>query len=294
MQPATPLRVALTGASGMLGTEVRRAAAARGVDLVAWDRSSFDVTAEDAVRRNVVAARPDLVIHAAAWTDVDGCEGDPARAMRENGEGAANVAEACAESGARMILVSTDYVFPGDRPEPWREADAPAPLSAYGRSKLAGERAVAKILGGRGAIARTAWVYADHGKNFLLTMIRLGRERDEVRVVDDQRGSPTFAADLANALLDLAAREVGGVYHVTNSGSVTWCGFARAIFERAGLPVKVTPVTTAEFPRPAPRPANSVLAETRFAGEGIPAMAPWDDALQRCLSRLPSGPGARA
>ncbi|MGQ0720854.1 MAG: dTDP-4-dehydrorhamnose reductase [Candidatus Eiseniibacteriota bacterium] len=286
MDPGTPLRVALTGAGGMLGREVRRAAAGRGLDLVPWDRVALDVTDANATRRVVAAARADVVIHGAAWTDVDGCEGDPDRAMHVNGEGTANVARACAECGAKLVMVSTDYVFAGNRTEPWTEGDAPAPISAYGRSKLAGEEAVQEILGSRGTIARTAWVYADHGKNFVLTMLRLGREKGEVRVVDDQEGSPTFAADLAEALLDVAAKGRGGIYHVTNRGRVTWCGFARAIFECAGLPVKVTAVTTAEFPRPAPRPANSVLVDTRFAGEGIPAMPSWEDALARCLSRL--------
>jgi dTDP-4-dehydrorhamnose reductase len=293
MDSGTSLRVALTGAGGMLGREVRRAAAARGQALVAWDRAALDVTDADAVRRALSAANADAVIHGAAWTDVDGCEGDPPRAMRVNGDGTANVARACAECGAKLVMVSTDYVFAGDRREPWAEDDAPAPISAYGRSKLAGEEAVREILGGRGTIARTAWVYADHGKNFLLTMLRLGREKGEVRVVDDQQGSPTFAADLAEALLEVAAKG-GGIYHVTNRGQVTWCGFARAIFEQAGFPVKVTAVTTAEFPRPARRPANSVLIDTRFAREGIPVMPRWEDALARCLARLAARPSGCA
>jgi dTDP-4-dehydrorhamnose reductase len=289
MGPERPLRIALTGAGGMLGREVLRAAAARRCALLPWDRAALDVTDPDAARRAVAAARADVVIHAAAWTDVDGCEGDPARAMRVNGEGAANVARACAESGAKLVMVSTDYVFAGDRVEPYQEDDEPAPISAYGRSKLAGEAAVSELLGPRGAIARTAWVYADHGRNFLLTMLRLGREKGEVRVVDDQKGSPTFAADLAETLLDLAAKGGSGVYHVTNSGSVTWCGFARAIFEQAGLAVRVSAVSTAEFLRPAPRPANSVLSDTRLAREGIRAMPRWEDALARCLARLAPG-----
>lgn len=277
-------RLGLTGAEGMLGLEIRRAAARRGMALVPWDLPDFDVTAPETVRRAVREARPDVVIHAAAWTDVDGCECDPERAMRVNGEGTANVARACAEAGSRLLMVSTDYVFAGDRVEPWAEHDTPAPFSAYGRSKLAGEQAV-RALGPAGTVARTAWLYAEHGRNFLLTMLGLARERDEVRVVDDQVGSPTYAADLAEALLNLAARGGSGVYHVTNAGRTSWCGFARRIFERAGLPAKVVPVTTAEFPRPAPRPANSVLANTRFAREGLEALRSWEDALDGCLAR---------
>jgi dTDP-4-dehydrorhamnose reductase len=277
--------VAVTGAGGMLGREIVREAAARGIDLVAWGRADADVTDAGAVRRAVDAARPAVVLHAAAWTDVDGCEGDPDRAMLVNGRGTANVAAACRAAGCRLITVSTDYVFAGDREGPYAETDPPAPISAYGRSKLAGEEATL-ALGEAGAVARTAWVYADHGKNFLLTVLRLGRERGEVRVVDDQRGSPTFAADLAAALLDLVAAGGSGVYHVTSSGSVTWNGFARAIFAGAGMDVAVTAVTSAELPRPAPRPANSVLACTRFAREGIRAVPAWEDGLRRCLERL--------
>lgn len=282
---AAPGRFAVTGAGGMLGRELVREAGERGLDLVAWDRAAADVTDAAAVARAVDAARPDVVLHAAAWTDVDGCEGDPDRASRVNGVGTANVASACRAAGCRLVTVSTDYVFRGDRDGPYAESDPPAPISAYGRSKLAAEKATL-ALGDAGAVARTAWVYADHGKNFLLTMLKLGRERREVRVVDDQRGSPTFAADLAAALLDLAAVGGSGIYHVTNAGSVTWNGFARRIFALAGMDVDVIPVTSAEFPRPAPRPASSVLANTRFAREGLPAVPAWEDGLERCLARL--------
>lgn len=282
-------RVALTGAGGMLGRELQRAAEARGVALVAWDRAALDVTDAAAVRRALDAAKPDVVLHAAAWTDVDGCETDPDRAFRVNARGAVNVAAACRESGARLVTVSTDYVFPGDRERPWREDDAPSPLSVYGWSKLAAEHATAE-LGDRGVVARTAWLYADHGRNFFLTMLRLAETAPRVRVVDDQRGSPTFAADLADALLDLAARatdgRAAGIYHVTNTGDTTWHGFARAIFAAAGLHVDVEACTTAEFPRAARRPANSVLADTRRAAAGLSPMPAWEDGLARCRARM--------
>lgn len=282
------LRVGLTGAGGMLGREVAAEAAERGWSLAAWDRGALDITDPDAVRRVIGASAVDVVLHGAAWTDVDGCEEDPERARRVNGDGTANVAAACRENGARLVMVSTDYVFPGDKDGPYVESDATGPLSAYGRSKRLGEEAVA-ALGDAGAVARTAWVYADHGANFLLTMLRLAETRDELSVVDDQMGSPTFAGDLARGLLDLAASGESGTFHVTNRGSVTWNGFARRIFREAGKDVTVHAVTSDEFPRPAPRPGNSVLENTRFAELGLPAMPTWEEGLARCLARLGGG-----
>jgi dTDP-4-dehydrorhamnose reductase len=286
-------RLAATGAAGMLGTELVTAARERSLPLTAWDLPDFDLTDRDATMRAIESTRPDVVIHGAAWTDVDGCESDPAKAFLVNGRATAHVAEACRETGARMVMVSTDYVFPGEREEPWVEEDRPGPLSVYGWSKLVGEEAV-RSLGDAGVIARTAWLYADHGKNFLLTMLALGRERDELAVVDDQRGSPTFAADLAAVLLDLATSGVRGTFHTTNTGSVTWNGFARAIFAGAGLDVNVKPVPSAEFPRPARRPSNSVLLDTRLAAEGLSPMPSWEDGLARCLARLGFSAGAGA
>jgi dTDP-4-dehydrorhamnose reductase len=282
-------RVAYTGAWGMLGKEVIRAAAARGIDLLPWDLDDFDLTDREATQRAVTATRPRVVIHGAAWTDVDSCESDRAKAVLVNGRGTANLAAACREAGARLLMVSTDYVFSGRGEKPYRETDPPGPLSVYGWSKLIGEEAVL-ALGEDGAIARTAWLYADHGKNFLRTMLALAEEREEIAVVDDQRGSPTFAADLAHALLDLAAVPASGVFHTTNRGAVTWCGFARHIFELAGRDVRVKPVPTAEFPRPALRPTNSVLENTRFAELGLPPLPTWEEGLERCLARL-VGPG---
>ncbi len=294
----------------MLGREIVRAAARRPaaaadrarataapteIALLPWDRASFDLTDAAAVARVVEASRPEVVIHAAAWTDVDGCEGDPERAMRVNGEGTTHVAKACAACGAHLVTVSTDYVFDGRKASAYLEGDPAAPLSAYGRSKLAAEEATL-ALGERGAVARTAWVYADHGRNFFLTMLRLAETMPRLRVVDDQRGTPTFAADLAAALLDLAAAaragRASGIFHVTNSGATTWNGFARAIFAAAGRSVEVEACTTAEVPRPAPRPANSVLADTRRAAAGMAPLLPWEDGVKRCWERLAAAPGA--
>ena len=281
-------RIAVTGAEGMLGRELVRAAAARGVDVVAWDLPAFDVTDADIVRRAMDAARPGVVIHAAAWTDVDGCEADPDRAFRVNGTGTAHVAAACRERGARLVTVSTDYVFDGEKDGPYAEDDTPSPLSVYGWSKLAAEQAT-RELGETGCVVRTAWLYADHGRNFLLTMLRLAGERRMIEVVDDQRGCPTFAADLAEALLAVAAADVSGVIHVVNGGATTWHGFAREIFAGAGLDVGVKAVTTERFPRPAPRPRNSVLAVENLARFGVTAPPAWEDGLRRCLGRRARG-----
>lgn len=280
----------VTGARGMLGTELLRAAGERGVAVTPLNRAECDITDADAVRRTIGAIAPRAVIHAAAWTDVDGCESDPKRAHRVNGGGTRNVAAACAECGARLVMVSTDYVFPGDAPRPYAEDDATGPLSVYGASKLAGEEAVRELLPD-GIVARTAWLYADHGANFLRTMLRLAAERDRIDVVDDQRGSPTFAADLAAALLDLAAAPgAAGTYHVTNAGSTTWHGFATRIFAEAGVTVRCEPTTSDRFPRPARRPKNSVLADTRLAAAGVGPMPGWEDGLRRCVARAGAGP----
>ncbi len=281
-------RYAVTGVGGMLGKEILRAADSKGGAILGWDRAALDVTDAEAVRRAIDAAKPDVVIHAAAWTDVDACESDPDRAFRVNARGTVNVAAACRESGARLVTISTDYVFPGDREEPWREDDSPSPLSVYGWSKLAAEHATLE-LGERGVVARTAWLYAEHGRNFFRTMLRLAETMPRVRVVDDQRGSPTFAADLSPALLELAAfaREgrAHGIYHVASTGATSWAGFAREIFKRAGRRVEVEPCTTAQFPRPARRPPNSVLLDARRPEIGLQPMPPWEDGLERCWER---------
>jgi dTDP-4-dehydrorhamnose reductase len=270
----------------MLGRDLVRAARERDAPLLAWDRAAVDVTDADAVRRALDNARPDVVIHAAAWTDVDGCEADAERALRVNAMGTRHVAAACRGVGARLVTVSTDYVFAGDAAEPYAEDAATGPLNVYGWSKLAAEEATL-ALGRAGCVARTAWLYADHGRNFLLTMLKLAEDRRAVRVVDDQRGAPTWAADLAGALLDLARaaheHNAHGIYHITSAGAATWNGFARRIFALAGKNVAVEAVTSAEFPRPARRPASSVLADTRRAEAGLPPMPAWEDALARCL-----------
>lgn len=242
------MRTIVTGAGGMLGQDVARLAGG-----VALTRAELDVTDRAAVRDAI--APGDLVFNCAAWTDVDGAEEHEEEATRVNGDGARNVAEAA----GTVVYVSTDYVFDGRKTEPYVESDATGPLSAYGRSKLAGERATAEA-NPRHFVVRSSWLFGPGGRNFVETMLGLG---PEVRVVDDQVGCPTFTGHLAEALVRLAATEDYGVHHMAASGSCSWYDFAREIFARAGVDTRVKPCTTEEFPRPAPRPANSVMASER-------------------------------
>ena len=266
------MRLLVTGAAGMLGTDV--VAAAAGHDVVALARADLDITDNAAVRDAVRDARPDAIINCAAWTDVDGAETAEAEATLINGDGAGHLAAAAAEAGAQLVHVSTDYVFGGDATSPYREDAPTGPIGAYGRSKLAGELAVAAH--GDHAIVRTAWVFGPHGKNFVDTMLRVGRDRDEVKVVADQLGSPTYTGHLAPALVEIAQQRLRGVLHVTGGGSCTWWELACAAYERAGLQTTVLKQTTAEFGAPAPRPAYSVLGSTRSDAPALPA---WQDGL---------------
>ncbi|WP_217914223.1 dTDP-4-dehydrorhamnose reductase [Miltoncostaea marina] len=267
------MRVLVTGAAGMLGRDLLAHLDGRH-EVTAVDLD-VDVTDAGAVRACAREVRPEAVFHLAAWTDVDGAEAREAEAAAVNELGARNVAAAAAAAGAAMVLPSTDYVFDGRAGAPYDEDAAPAPLGAYGRTKLAGERAAAAAHPGGVRVARTAWLYGAGGRNFVDTMRRLGAERDEVAVVDDQTGSPTWTADLAPALEALLALPAG-VYHTAGAGAVTWAGLARAVFEEAGIACAVRPQTTAELGRPAPRPACSAL---RSARPGAPRLRPWREAL---------------
>ena len=264
----------MTGAAGMLGRDLTAHLADRhdvtGVDI------EVDVADAEAILACVREARPDAVMHLAAWTDVDGAEARESEASAVNACGSANVAAAAAEVGAALVVPSTDYVFDGRAGRAYSEDDPPNPLGAYGRTKLAGERAALAAWPAGTRIARTAWLYGASGRNFVDTMRALGAERDELTVVDDQEGSPTWTRDLApalEALLDLPP----GVYHTAGGGSVTWAGFARAVFDEAGIDCRVRPITTAELGRPAPRPAYSPLVATRA---GAPRLRPWREALR--------------
>jgi dTDP-4-dehydrorhamnose reductase len=280
---ATPsLRILVTGAGGQVGSEV--AARLPHHEVVALDRSACDLADRHSVEQAVAAAAPAAVINCAAWTDVDGCEADPERAVLVNALGVRHLAAACARVGAHLVHVSTDYVFPGDKDGPYDEWDEPGPRSVYGRSKLGGEREVARHAGSW-AIARTSWVFGRQGRNFVDTIVGRAAEGGPLRVVDDQRGCPTYAPDLAGALGRLAVERRPGLYHVTNAGVCTWHELACAAVELAGLdPSVVGTTTTAELGRPAPRPANSVLSGTAWAAAGLTPLRPWREALAEKLT----------
>src|SRR3954447_14731705 len=268
------MRLLITGAAGMLGRDVVAAAESAGHDVTALARRDLDIADPDAVRAAVQAARPDAVVNCAAWTDVDGAEEHEADATRINGEAAGHLAAAA----PYVVHVSSDYVFDGTGSEPYAENDPTGPRTAYGRSKLAGEEAVATA--GDHAIVRSAWLFGVHGKNFVATMLRLAEERDEVGVVDDQIGCPTFTGHLAPALVEIAERRLTGVLHVAGRGACSWCELARATFEEAGADCRAVPVTSAEFARPAERPAWSVLRSTR---PEAPVLPPWREGLSAFL-----------
>jgi dTDP-4-dehydrorhamnose reductase len=274
------MRLLVTGSAGMLGRAVAGTAARLGHDVVALTHAELDVTDAANVARIVAAAGPRAVINCAGWTDVDGAEANEARALRVNGDGAGNVARAAAEAGARVVHVSTDYVFDGSKRSPWRESDPTGPLQAYGRTKLAGEHAVAGANPDH-AIVRASWLFGAGGSNFADTMLGLIAERDEVEVVADQAGRPTWTGHLAPALVELAERDGDvGVFHAAGPGQCTWYEFAVEIAHRAAAGARIVPTTSERLVRPAQRPAYSVLGTEREPGVVLPA---WEDGLAAYL-----------
>jgi dTDP-4-dehydrorhamnose reductase len=263
MLPVEP-RILVTGAGGQLGAALREVFP----EADARARAALDVT-----QPIELGYRPTLVLHAAAWTDVDGAEGDEAAALEANVDGTRRVAAL----GAPLVYYSSDYVFDGAKREPYVESDEPAPVSAYGRTKLLGEREVRE-----GWIVRSSWLFGWTGRNFVRTMLRLGAERDEVRVVADQRGCPTYVGHLAAATRELLSLPQG-TWHLAADGDCTWAELAAAVFEDAGLDCRVTPISTAELGRPAPRPAYSVLRSERG---GAPRLPHWREGLRECLARM--------
>lgn len=292
------MRILVTGAAGQLGSEVvaeleRRSltgARGHGIEVIAADRSRLDVGDRDSVLSAVSSIEPDVIVHPAAWTAVDDCELDPDRAFRVNALGARHVAEAARRVGAHLAHVSTDYVFDGTSTRPYAEWDRPNPMSVYGRAKLGGEQEVAAA--GIGAtIVRTSWVCGRQGPNMVKTVLRLLAGDGTLRFVSDQHGSPTIARDLAVTLVDLALDRRPGLFHVTNSGATTWYGLARAVAEEAGAdPERIVPIATGDLdpPRPAPRPANSVLDNAALRLQGITLLPDWRESLGRLVGELTS------
>ena len=275
-------RWVVTGAGGMLGHDL--VAQLEGA-VLGLTREQLDITRLDAVRQ--VVQPGDVVINAASWTDVDGAESSEAAAYEVNAGGARNLAIACRESGARMVQVSTDYVFSGDATSPYSEDARVDPRTAYGRTKAAGEAAVHEELPGQAWVVRTAWLYGAHGPNFVSTMRRLESERPTVEVVNDQRGQPTWSRDLARQIsLMVSSAAPPGIYHATASGETTWYELARSVFRLIGAdPNRVIPTTTDHFPRPARRPAFSVLGHGAWVAAGLAVMRPWDAALLEAVAQ---------
>jgi dTDP-4-dehydrorhamnose reductase len=277
------MRVLITGANGMLGRDLQAALA--GHEVTALARADLDVT--DAAAVAAAVHGHDAVVNCAAYTKVDDAETHEDLAYAVNATGPANLAAACAATGARLVTVSTDYVFDGDATEPYAEDLPRDPINAYGRTKAAGEELALAAHPAGTYVVRTAWLYGEHGPNFARTMLNLAKTKDAWSVVDDQLGQPTWTADLASqivALLDAGAP--AGIYHGTNSGQATWYEFARAVLEESGLdPERITPTDSASFVRPAPRPSYSVLGHDAWAIAGIPEMRPWREALADAVRR---------
>ena len=287
------MRILLTGKNGQVGQELARALAPLG-EIVAYDRAALDLAAPERLVATVRSVKPAVLVNAAAYTAVDQAEREPQAANAVNARGVAVLAEEAKRAGAVLIHYSTDYVFDGTLDRPYVEEDAPNPLNVYGRSKLAGEQAIRDIDGAH-LILRTSWVYAEHGRNFFLTMRRLMKEKEELRVVSDQIGAPTFAGSLADATREIleaagvaALGEHRGVYHVTANGSTSWHGFAAAIarLESVGPAVRIVPIPSEAYPTPARRPKNSRLSNEKLFRQFGVVMPAWEAALAACHARL--------
>lgn len=294
-------RVLIVGAGGQVGRELQRSFAGRG-EMVAVDRESVDLAKPDQLRGLIRRVQPDVILNAAAYTAVDQAETETEAAMAINAEAPGVMAEEARRLGALLVHYSTDYVFDGTKDEPWTEADPAHPLSVYGASKLAGEEGIRQV-GGQYLIFRTSWVYGPHGRNFLLTMLRLGREREHIAVVNDQHGAPTTSIALADATATIVdgalegrfggPEDWAGLYHMTCSGATTWYGFAEAIFAAAGDLLdgrrpEVKRIPSCEYPNPAKRPKNSVLSNAKLRGRFGVQLPAWDTALAQVLAQLKS------
>ncbi len=279
------MKVLVTGAKGQLGTDLMNELEKRGIEGIGVDVQEMDITDAEACRRVITASGADAVIHCAAYTAVDAAEDNIELCRRINGEGTRNVAQACKEADIKLMYISTDYVFDGQGTRPWEPDDERHPLNVYGQTKYEGELAVEE-LSDKYFIVRIAWVFGVAGKNFIKTMLRLGKERGAVSVVDDQIGSPTYTYDLARLLVDMIQTDKYGRYHATNEGLCSWYEFAKEIFRQAGMDVPVTPVSSDAFPAKATRPSNSRLNKDKLSENGFERLPSWQDALGRFLKEI--------
>ncbi|MBA9086790.1 dTDP-4-dehydrorhamnose reductase [Fontibacillus solani] len=284
------MRVLVTGAKGQLGQDLMNILKQANHNVIGCDRDTLDITDQVACLEQVLNLKPDAIIHCAAYTAVDRAEGDIDSAYAVNAVGTRNMVVAAERTGAKFCYISTDYVFDGTSSLPYQEYDNTNPQSIYGKSKRAGEELV-KSLSSKYFIVRTSWVYGLYGNNFVKTMLRLGFEKPEISVVNDQKGSPTYTVDLAGFLLELITTEKYGIYHASNSGECTWYEFAQAIFEEAtaigkSFSIQVNPCTTEDFPRPAPRPRNSVMEHLSIRTNGFKDIRSWREGLRDFLKEL--------
>lgn len=279
------MKILVTGASGQLGYDVERELERRGIEHLGTSSKELDITDREAVERLMAAYRPDAAIHCAAYTKVDLAEDEPERCWAVNADGTRNLAAACRKTGAKLLYISTDYVFPGTGKQFRRTDDPVSPVNTYGRSKLAGELAVQSLLE-KYFIVRISWVFGKNGNNFVKTMLRLAETKADLSVVCDQIGSPTYTADLAPLLCDMVQTERYGVYHATNEGTCAWSEFAEAIFELAGRQVVVHPIPTSAYPTRAVRPLNSRMSKERLRDNGFQELPEWKNALARYLKEI--------
>ena len=278
------MKILITGSNGMLGHDLIEALKDNH-ELVLTTSRTLDITDKEQVFDFISQNKPDIVINSAAYTDVDGCEENQDLAYSVNGEGVKNLAFACREADSALLHISTDYIFNGENTRPWVEDDEIGPISVYGKSKLKGEQAILEILD-KFFIVRTAWLYGINGRNFPKTMLELAENHSQITVVYDEVGTPTYTPDLAKAISQLIETEHYGIYHITNSGSCSWCEFAKYIFEVAGKDVEVIPVTAAEFARPAPRPHYSVLENRNWIEKGFEPLRSYKEAIKEYIGLI--------
>ena len=279
------MKVLVTGYAGQLGWDTVRLLEARGIDCRGVDMQDFDLTDAQAVMTYIRNYHPTAVVHCAAYTNVDKAESEPEVCARVNGMGTMNVVRAALAVGAKFVFISTDYVFPGTGDQPFKVGDPYGPLNVYGMSKVQGEDAVRSLMT-RYFILRTSWVFGKNGRNFVRTMLRLGAEKKEIRVVNDQIGSPTYTRDLARVICDMLPTEKYGIYHVRNEGFLSWYDFANMIMDKAALPCRVLPVPSSEYPTPAKRPLNSRLDGSALSAAGFEPMPTVENALDRYLEEI--------